>query len=255
MATTDELLASLESSAGEVTIITYEIDSLTRNIGIPNEFLLGVESDEKVNRVHFRCPRYVATNVDLMKMRVQVNYQNAIGAKGVDYVDDVAIDADNKNFVTFSWLLSRDVTAYKGQVIFTICATTRNSGRISTEWNTIPAKGFVAVGLETEEYGDTLSFVKTEGFMATLLIEIDDAVGYYAPEETDVLTFMLKKSVNDLHPLIEKTIPSDTCLLNLQPEETQMLTAGEYLYGVKMEKANGEIHTLIPAETIILLDE
>lgn len=50
-------------------------------------------------------------------------------------VTDLATDGED--YVTFSWELSRKVTAYKGIISFIVCAIKTNSdGTITNEWNT-----------------------------------------------------------------------------------------------------------------------
>ena len=49
-------------------------------------------------------------------------------------MEDVKEEGDN---ITFSWLLKRNVTAYKGNVKFILCAVkTTEDGAIKNEWNT-----------------------------------------------------------------------------------------------------------------------
>lgn len=76
-------------------------------------------------------------------MHLYVNYQNANGEKSAYLVEDVQTDGD---YITFSWLISPDVVAYKGQIKFIVCAK-KGDGTIP-EWNTTIAEGTVLEGLE-----------------------------------------------------------------------------------------------------------
>ena len=127
----------------------FIIDSETRTINVPSGFLLGVESDEKVERIYFRCPKIVGDNVDLSQLRIYVNYQNANGDKDAHWCDDLQTDGDN---ITFSWLLDRKVTIYRGNVSFIVCAKKSNDdGTLTNEWNTTVAIARVLEGLEATE--------------------------------------------------------------------------------------------------------
>lgn len=143
MPTLDELL----NSSNEVTTCTVNPD--TREIIVPEKYkILGVFSDEKVTKIPFTCPKVVGNNVDLTEYDLYINYQNAIGRHNAYLVDDVAVSGDN---ITFSWLLSRDVTLSSGVVKYSICAKKLNGDSISNEWNTTIANGVVIQGLEATQ--------------------------------------------------------------------------------------------------------
>lgn len=128
----------------------YEVDinPETRIINVPEDFILGVESDEKAQRVFFTCPKIVGYDFDMSKASVYINFENANGEKDAYRVEDLNVNEELEE-VTFSWLLSRKVTAYKGQVNFIVCAKISNeSGIIQQEWNTTVATAISLVGLE-----------------------------------------------------------------------------------------------------------
>lgn len=63
-------------------------------------------------------------------------------------VTDAAIEGDT---VTFSWVLSSRATAYKGDILFVVCARWSTSDGIETNrWHTTLARGINLEGLETE---------------------------------------------------------------------------------------------------------
>lgn len=149
--TTDELLEQLEN-ASVLSIESSEkciIDPETREISIPETYqLLGVESDEKVERIEFQCPKIVGDNIDLSQLQIRVNYQNANGDKDQYSVEDVETNGDN---IEFSWLLSRKVTQYRGTVQFIVCAVkVSDDATITNEWNTTLAQAEVLQGLEVD---------------------------------------------------------------------------------------------------------
>lgn len=137
------------------------IDADTRLISIPvNVSVVGVESDQNTNRLYFMSPKIVGDNIDLMDYQLRINYQNANGEKDQYLVVDVTENSDN---IIFSWLLSRKVTAYAGDIQFIVCAVKVNDTEITNEWNTTLATITSLQGLEvdepspTEEESDTIS--------------------------------------------------------------------------------------------------
>lgn len=151
MPTVDEALNIAEKEIKQTIDDVITIDVETREIHIPDsEKLFGVMSDEKSETKHFRCNRFVGNGIDLSKLSLRIVFQNASGLDtGSDkyIVTDLAIDSED--YITFSWELSRKVTAYKGTISFIVCAIKTNSdGTITNEWNTTIANGKVLEGLE-----------------------------------------------------------------------------------------------------------
>ena len=153
MPSVDELLNAAEITEATLTETNdkIEIDADTRTMIIPDtERIFGVMSDEKGERKYFRCKRFVGNGIDLSKLSLRIVFQNASGldtGKDKYIVTDLATDGED--YVTFSWELSRKVTAYKGIISFIVCAIkTKSDGTITNEWNTTIANGFVLEGLE-----------------------------------------------------------------------------------------------------------
>lgn len=144
----EELLKQMSAEPFAEEMVCCVIDPETRVIDVPEEYqLLGVESDEKVERMYFQCPKIVGDNIDLSKLALRVNFRNANDQKDQYIVDDVEISGDN---ITFSWLLSRRVTQYKGNVSFIVCAVKASGEEITNEWNTTLATAQVLEGLEAD---------------------------------------------------------------------------------------------------------
>ena len=155
MPSVDDLLNMAE--VAEVTFTEtndkIEIDADTRTMIIPDtERIFGVMSDEKGERKYFRCKRFVGNGIDLSKLDLRVIYQNASGLEsGKDKYIVTDLKTDGEDYVTFSWELSRKVTAYKGIISFIVCAIkTVTDGTITNEWNTTLANGEVLEGLEVD---------------------------------------------------------------------------------------------------------
>lgn len=129
------------------------IDPETRTINVPDsERLFGVQSDEKAERKYFKCPKIVGNNINLATMNLYINYKspNQADEEGDSYiVQDVVTSGD---YITFSWVLGRNVTKYTDGIHFSVCAKKSNSdGTLTTEWNTTWAEGEVLEGLETTQ--------------------------------------------------------------------------------------------------------
>lgn len=209
--TAEELLAAMaEPLAEDGTYCT--IDPETRAITIPPEYqLLGVESDEKAERIYFKCPKIVGDNIDLSKLALRVNFRNAGQAVDQYLVDDVAVDGDN---ITFSWLLSRRVTQYEGDVNFIVCAVKVNDdATITNEWNTTIATAAVLEGLEVD----------------------------YLPEEEEQARDLLKELILEATKQIEdkaektlETIPSE--YTQLQEDVSSLSEDLDYIYSKTASK-------------------
>ena len=79
--TAEELLLSADTQSVESSERCV-IDPESREINIPLTYqILGVESDEKTERIEFECPKIVGDNIDLSKLQMRVNFQNANGEK------------------------------------------------------------------------------------------------------------------------------------------------------------------------------
>lgn len=153
MPSVDELLNEAEITEATLTETNdvIEIDADTRTMIIPDtERIFGVMSDEKGERKYFRCKRFVGNGIDLSKLDLRVIYQNASGLEsGKDKYIVTDLATDGEDYVTFSWELSRKVTAYKGIISFIVCAIKIGmDGIITNEWNTTLENGIVLDGLE-----------------------------------------------------------------------------------------------------------
>lgn len=131
--------------------IYITVDPETRQMTIPEEYgVLGVESDEKTERLWFQFPKVVGDNVDLSALQLRVNYRNA-NSETDQYVCTDVTEADDEENIIFSWQLSRKVTKYQGNVVFIVCAVKVDdvvNGDIENEWNTTLAQASVLEGLE-----------------------------------------------------------------------------------------------------------
>lgn len=175
--TIDEIFAALPDEVAQDAHEYLVIDAASRTILVPeSEKVFGVEADANAERKYFICPRYVGNHLDLASMFVTVNYRNADGYEDGYLVEDVAVNGD---YVTFSWELWPNVTAYKGAVQFAVCADLPNHGsRRGPDWNTTMAQGEVLVGLDPdrgdleEGTSDVLTQLRDEVVTQTANVEV-----------------------------------------------------------------------------------
>lgn len=152
--TAEELLKN--SADGTLEYASFDdqdyciIDPSTRVIDVPERYrkVIGVESDEKAERIRFKCPKIVGDNIDLSQLSIRINFRNANKDIDRSNAQNVVTEEDT---ITFDWLLSRNVTRYKGEVNFIVCAVKVNDdATITNEWNTAIAKATVLEGLEVD---------------------------------------------------------------------------------------------------------
>lgn len=152
MATADEILAAMadepEAYTAEDTVLL--IDAETREISIPeSERLFGARQDRDVERKRFRCPRIVGDNIDLSQHHIYISYvpskQDGTYSQteevGSYRCEDLEVDGED---ITFSWLVSDNVTREAGYVAFAMYAKQADaSGLLKTKWHTTIAIGNV----------------------------------------------------------------------------------------------------------------
>lgn len=122
-----------------------------RTMAIPSSItLLGVESDDDVNKIPFQMPKEYC-GFDLSTFEARINYLNANGDGDIYMVDDLAVDGDDPSLMTFTWLVGRNACAYKGNVSFIVCLKKFDGDNVVQEFNTTVYKLPVLEGLETTE--------------------------------------------------------------------------------------------------------
>ena len=148
MATLDELLDDLPSTHTLNDPITFEIDEDLRTIKKPARGnVLGVQDDNNVNHINFKIPRYY-NGIDLSTFTIKINYKNALGTINSYFVDDLMFGTDT---MTFSWLVSKEVTALTGTVKFVVKLFTTLNGEINKFFSTAIAEGVVLPSISVED--------------------------------------------------------------------------------------------------------
>ena len=111
--------------------------------------------------------------------------------------------------------------------------------------------------------GTTIRLTRGDTFEATVAMISKVTGEEYTPVEGDVVRFAMKHNCFnesrtayiDTEPLIEKTIPNDTLLLRLDPNDTKTLAFGDYVYDCEITFADGDVDTFINGATISILPE
>ena len=136
--------ASVVGEETEWFIISHDFRTITIP---PNKKLAGVTSDEKVNRLYFKCPRTYG-EVDLNDFTFRINYTNARGEGDMYLVMDKEVVDDE---IHFTWLVGRHACEFSGNISFVVCAIETENTVILREYNTAIHTLQVIQGLETSE--------------------------------------------------------------------------------------------------------
>lgn len=103
----------------------FIIDTTTRAISSgTNKKLSLMQFDHNSERYTFKINRYVDEHDLLDCNRVQIHFINIASNKqrhpGLYPVDKLEVDPNDENTLTFTWLISRDATFYKGTLSFLV---------------------------------------------------------------------------------------------------------------------------------------
>ena len=103
--------------------------------------------------------------------------------------------------------------------------------------------------------GKTITLTRGDTFKATVDIFNPDGTAY-EPVEGDSVRFAMKQNYNSNEIKIQKDIPLDTMLLEINPEDTKNLKQpGEYVYDIQLTHINGDIDTFIANGTFKITEE
>jgi hypothetical protein len=96
----------------------------------------------------------------------------------------------------------------------------------------------------------------TRGDTAALTIDIVDEVTstQYEVAPNDTITLSVKKTVNDRTYYFQKIVTGTNRII-IEPSDTQKLGFGTYIYDVQLDKASGEVSTVLGPATFELLTE
>ncbi len=97
----------------------------------------------------------------------------------------------------------------------------------------------------------------TRGDSLRLKIDLYEANGdVYIASEDDRISVGLNVYYDDLRPLIVREIPTDTCILQLYPQDTKHLyQPRDYVYDIQIEMSDGTVDTFISRGKFRLTEE
>ncbi len=102
----------------------------------------------------------------------------------------------------------------------------------------------------------------TRGDSAVIALEITDTSGApYIIADGDQLTMTVKASIDDVVPVIVKTLDygivrgDDAVEIHIDPRDTARLRYGDYIYDVELVMADGYTDTVIPPSQLTITGE
>lgn len=101
--------------------------------------------------------------------------------------------------------------------------------------------------------GTTITLTKGDTFQATVSIYNSDGTAY-TPVSGDVIKFAMKHYYSDSAALITKTIDNSTMILRLDPEDTENLSAGTYVWDMQLTNSDGDVDTFIASAQFVLTE-
>ena len=148
MATLYELLDDLPQTHTLNDPVTFEIDEDLRTIHTPPRGnIIGVQGDNNVNHINFKMPRYY-NGIDLSTFTIKINYKNALDTINSYFIDNLIFGTDT---MTFSWLVSKEVTILTGTVRFVVKLFNTINDEINKFFSTAIAEGIVLPSISVED--------------------------------------------------------------------------------------------------------
>lgn len=103
--------------------------------------------------------------------------------------------------------------------------------------------------------GTSITMTRGDTAMLQLYLTYQDEEPY-EPAEGDYIRFAMKKSFDDsVPPMLVIEIPTDTLLLEIEPEDTKTLSYGSYCYDIQLTTSEGIVDTFIDRAILTLTEE
>lgn len=136
-----------------------------KTINVPKELkYIATQFDHAAEKVTFDCPKIVGENINLLDTVLYVNYRLPDGSMSAHKVENVRVDETDEGIIHFDWTFTRNVTQYKGDIYFLVCAVkTDVSGNQILRWSTtLNSEISVTEGIEgtetiDEQYPDIIT--------------------------------------------------------------------------------------------------
>ena len=108
-----------------------------------------------------------------------------------------------------------------------------------------------------EIQGTNISMIR--GDSESIKVSCKDAQGIDVPlEDGDTLYFTVKKSTYTEEKILQKIVSEFTegvALITIFPQDTRELKIGSYYYDIQLNRANGQVKTIIPPSIFIIKAE
>ena len=190
MSQAEELLMAIS----ETTITgEYVVVGSDRHIIVPDNLKkLGVQYDHDVNTVTFKGPRY-SDGRDMFTMNIYVNYMRTDGYMDAYPCTNVEVCDDDETFMTYDWVITRNVTEIHGALTALVCAKRVDAdGNEQNHWNSEVCTDFyVSAGMEVEgtilaQHSDIIEYLLLR--LDTAEAPIKETVHEYLDEYVDICT-------------------------------------------------------------------
>ena len=241
MTTEEALMVAQVNDTGIDDVVV--IDNDLRTIIIPASItLLGVESDENVQTLHFQMPK-TYKGLDLSEFAIRINYMNANNVGDTYAVDDNKISGEN---IVFTWTVGRVACMYKGNTKFIVCLKKKDvSGNVLKEFNTSLASLPVLEGLETTE----AVVAENPDIIEQILTRLDNVTEI--PQEkvsSAVEEYMAKNPIN-----IPKKLPNPQALTIIYGGQTHTYDGSEAV-AITIETGGIERIEKLATDTTVTLE-
>lgn len=234
-------------STEEIKII---VNPSKRALEYTGSLILGVKGDDCAQRIYFECPKYINEFIDDMtsdNITVFIDYKNAYGEP---YIQECARPVTfNDSTVTFSWIVTKFVTAKAGNVSFNVCVKKTVNGVLENEWHTTDITGRVLTKVDTTDKSpevithDTVTIEKLTLEVSALKSELVNAEQYIADEVSDQLTEPLK-TIGNLSTAVE----------DIETSLTPLYVTGMDAYTVDLMQYNNWVMHWIADKSIVVND-
>lgn len=202
-------------------LIELVVNDITRVITIPNNnIVLGVVGDIEVNKLMFKMPRYYC-GFDMSEFTPKINYVTP-NAEGNYYKSELEVTDD---VITFTWLLTSDVTEHNGTVKFSISLYKKENGRVSKVFNSRSSVGNVLEGLNVDAY-------VTPEQQQTILDRLETEI------REDIQSFVTEKEASINQQITEK---SDAAIKAIDVKKNDVLSTiseDQYIQKIEQNAAN-----------------
>lgn len=101
--------------------------------------------------------------------------------------------------------------------------------------------------------GNNIKLTRGDTAYLTVPITMDNGEEYTI-QNGDTLVMSVKRNVNDAEYCFQKFVQSDNTI-HIEPDDTALMSFGKYKYDIQLNKADGDVFTLIDVAVFEVLAE